>query len=155
MPERIYVDALSGKDGHPLWWWHRDNATDRSVQVGRPRWWGRGPDGWPLLAVPIGQSGGDVPPIVENLEASTGRVVSSAVGLSKAGVADLDGDGLDDLWGEADGQLRAFRGETPELWRTLGSLGAAREFSRWGAPMSFNRPPISMATGSPTRLSPA
>ena len=117
VPERVYVDALSGKDGRPLWWWNRDNATDRSVQVGRLQWWGRGPDGWPLLAVPIGQTGGDVPPIVESLEASTGRVVSSAVGLSKPGVADLDGDGLGDLWGEADGQLRAFRGETPELWR--------------------------------------
>ena len=132
VPERIYVDVLSGKDGHPLWWWNRDNATDRSVQVGRLRWWGRGPDGWPLLAVPIGQSGSDVPPIVESLEASTGRVVSSAVGLSKLGVADLDGDGLGDLWGEADGQLRAFRGETPELWRALGSFSPAREVSRWG-----------------------
>ena len=48
------------------------------------------------------------------------------------GVADLDGDGLTDLWGEADGQLRAFRGEAPELWRTLDSFVAARELSRWG-----------------------
>jgi hypothetical protein len=23
-PERIYVDALSGNDGHRLWWWHAD-----------------------------------------------------------------------------------------------------------------------------------
>ena len=23
-PHRIYVDALSGKDGRPLWWWHID-----------------------------------------------------------------------------------------------------------------------------------
>ena len=84
VPERVYVDALSGKDGHPLWWWHRDNATDRSVQVGRLRWWGRGPDGWPLLAVPLGRSGGDVPPIVYSLEASTGRPVSTVVGLSRA-----------------------------------------------------------------------
>jgi hypothetical protein len=130
--ERIYIDALSGKDGRPLWWWHRDIATDRSLQLARLRWWGRGPDGWPLLAVPIGQTGGDAPPIVENLEASTGRVATSAIGLSHAGVADLDGDGLGDLWGEADGQLRAFRGETPELWRALGLFGAAGGDSRWG-----------------------
>ncbi len=43
VPERIYVDALSGKDGHPLWWWFYDNATDRSVRLERPRWWGAGP----------------------------------------------------------------------------------------------------------------
>ena len=38
--------------------------------------------------------------------------------LSRIDVADLDGDGLLDLWGEADGQLRAFRGELPEIWRS-------------------------------------
>ena len=61
IPERIYVDALSGKDGHPLWWWHRDNATDRSVQVGpavvgpRPRWMA-------ASGCSDRQYGGDVPP---------------------------------------------------------------------------------------------
>ena len=126
VPERTYVDALSGKDGRPLWWWHQDHPTDKSARIWPLRWWGRGPDGWPLLAVPIGgrnaqfDFGPDttsVPPIVQNLEASTGRTVSTAVGLGKAGTADLDGDGLADLWGEADGQLRAFRGEAPEAWR--------------------------------------
>ena len=41
-------------------------------------------------------------------------------GLTRANVADLDGDGLSDLWGEVDGELRAFRGEPPEAWRALG-----------------------------------
>jgi hypothetical protein len=68
-----------------------------------------------------------------NLEASTGRAVSTVVGMGKVGVADLDGDGLSDLWGEADGQLCAFRGEAPELWRSLGMFSAAREFPRWPA----------------------
>jgi hypothetical protein len=129
VPERLYVDALSGKDGRPLWRWQHDTATDRSLQLGRLRWWGRGPDGWPLLAVPLGLSTSDFPPLVHNLEASTGRVVSTVVGLGRVGVADLDGDGLTDLWGEADGQLRAFRGEAPEQWRALGWFGAARERS--------------------------
>ena len=74
-----------------------------------------------------------VPPMVQNLEASTGRAVSTAVGLTRVGMADLDGDGLADLWGEADGQLRAFRGEAPEVWRCLGSFVAAREVVRWPA----------------------
>ncbi len=136
VPERVYVDALSGKDGHPLWWWHGETPTDGSLIVGPLRWWGRGPDGWPLLAVAlsvshpqIGLSTAVSSPMVYNLEASTGRNVSTVVGLSRTGADDLDGDGLTDLWGEADGQLRTFRGEAPEAWRALGSFAAAREFS--------------------------
>ena len=107
---------------------------------------------WPFRS---GKPALDVPPIVENLEASTGRAVSSALGLSQAGVADLDGDGLDDLWGEADGQLVHFRGETPELWRVHSVLWRGpRPFSMGRLP-SFNRRPISMATGWPIRFSPA
>ncbi len=137
-PERVYVDALSGKDGRPLWWWHHDSPTDWSVQLQRLRWWGRGPDGWRLLAISYGgqQAQANVaagPPIVQNLEASTGRAVSAVVGLSGGGVADLDGDGLTDLWGEAEGQFRAFRGEAPEVWRALGSFGAARERRGWAS----------------------
>jgi hypothetical protein len=133
IPERIFVDALSGKDGRPLWWWHQDNGTDRTVLIRKLRWWGRGPDGWPLLAVGLGLAGSDVPALVHNLEASTGRVASTVVGLSKAAVADLDGDGLADLWGEADGQLRAFRGESPEVWRALDRFGGAHDRSRWAS----------------------
>ncbi len=136
-PRWIYVDALSGRDGHPQWSWHADLPESRVTLIGAPRWWGRGPDGWPLLAVP---EGGKVPeasarlfppssfhpPTVHVLEASTGREVNEALGLQQAGVADLDGDGLTDLWGEADGQLQAFRGEPPEAWRALGWFLPAR-----------------------------
>src|SRR5262249_20065135 len=61
------------------------------------------------------------------LEASTGRELNRALILSRAGTADLDGDGLLDLWGESDGQLRAFRGEPPEAWRALGHFVSARK----------------------------
>ena len=54
IPERVYIDALSGKDGRPLWWWHQDTPTDGNTYVWPLRWWGRGPDGWPLLAVALG-----------------------------------------------------------------------------------------------------
>ena len=46
-------------------------------------------------------------------------------GLTQAGFADLDGDGLADLWGNVDGELRAFRGEAPEAWRALGRFDPA------------------------------
>ena len=84
-PERIYAEALSGKDGRPLWWWQVATPTDQFTIVGAPQWWGRGPDGWPLLAVAIlnqnpqfGMTRGNrpsdaYPPMVHMLEASTGR----------------------------------------------------------------------------------
>ena len=58
VPERVYVDALSGKDGRPLWWWHMDAPTDGNTDIWPLRWWGRGPDGWPILAVPLGANPG-------------------------------------------------------------------------------------------------
>ncbi len=142
-PVRIFVDALSGRDGRPLWSWHEDIPSDKVTHVWPPRWWGRGPDGWPMLAVPLGgqnpeQPGGlgrssnFLPPAVHMLEASAGRETQRALGLQQIGVADLDGDGLDDLWGEADGQLRAFRGEPPEAWRALGQFVPAQTNSPWG-----------------------
>ncbi len=129
---RIYVDAISGRDGRPLWLWHTDVPEFPFAEVGTPRWWGRGPDGWPLLAVAIGGRPDATsalswiePPIVHNLEASTGREVHEIDGLFSPNVADLDGDGLADLWGDVDGDLLAFRGEPPEMWRALGGFSAA------------------------------
>jgi hypothetical protein len=133
---RVYVDALSGKDGHPLWSWTREHPTDRSCFTWPLRWWGRGPDGWPLLAVSIG---GQPPPelqevftgsslarpVVHILEGSTGQERHTIPGLYRPEAADLDGDGLDDLWGEVEGHLRVFRGRAPEAWRALGGYKPA------------------------------
>jgi hypothetical protein len=140
-PERVFVDALSGQDGRPLWWWHVDLPMGRIARIGAPVWWGRGPDGWPLLALSLGFGEGDrgidllpdqfiVPPVVHLLEASTGRQRHTVLGLERARLADLNGDGLVDLWGAVDGELRAFRGEAPEVWRALGRFNAAGAFDR-------------------------
>ncbi len=121
-------NALSGRDGRLLWSWREELIVGKYAYLWEPRWWGRGPDGWPALAVslggqdpeqtgPMGASSNLQPPCVYVLEASTGRERGRVTGLARAHVADLDGDGLLDLWGEADGQLRAFRGEPPERWR--------------------------------------
>ena len=52
-PWAVYVDALSGKDGRRLWWWKSDLPLWFPA-IGKPRWWGRGADGWPMLALPWG-----------------------------------------------------------------------------------------------------
>ena len=81
-PPAIYVDALSGKDGGRLWWWKLDLPT-AYTHIRPPVWWGRGPDGWPLLALPLGgearepisillEEGPVAPPSIHFLEASTG-----------------------------------------------------------------------------------
>ena len=106
------------------------------ARLWKPLWFGRGSDGWPLLAVPIGGKHPDgvevglrtfelEPPVVHLLQASTGRELHTITGLTKVKLADLDGDGVSDLWGEVQGELRAFRGEAPEAWRALGQFHAA------------------------------
>ena len=134
-PTRVFVDALSGKDGRRLWEWHTEVGDWDSTPIWPVFWWGRGPDGWPMLAVPIGglvpgiapkyPFFAPVPPVVHLLAAATGREAQSIDGLSRATTADLDGDGLADLWGSAGDKLRAFRALAPEAWRALGRLQPA------------------------------
>ena len=126
-PERVFVDALSGKDGRALWCWHVELPTSKSSQIHAPLWWGRGPDGWPMVALPLGgiEDGQDLAselfaePIVYMIEASTGRERHKVPGLARAAAADLDGDGLNDLW-ENSTVSCAFRGER-RAWRALGN----------------------------------
>ncbi len=133
-PQRIFVDAMSGKDGRAFWCWHVDLPAGQRPWIWPPAWFGRGKDGWPLVAVPLGgdfmDRSLDLPGrryvasgVVHLLEASTGQEQHTVVGLERARFADLDGDGLGDLWGKADGELRAFRGEAGEAWRALGYFG--------------------------------
>ncbi len=135
-PDRVYVDALSGKDGRVRWIAYEDLPNARLTQIPTPLWWGRGPDGWPLLALQLGGEDPDpspygfrdestAAPIVHIFEASTGRKRHEIRGLDRISAADLNGDGLVDLWGEVDGELRAFRGEAPEAWRALGQFEPA------------------------------
>ena len=70
--------------------------------------------------------------MTHNLELSTGREVHTIAGMASHGAADLDGDGLTDLWGESAGELRAFRGETTETWRSLGGFVPAGDLDGEG-----------------------
>jgi tRNA A-37 threonylcarbamoyl transferase component Bud32/outer membrane protein assembly factor BamB len=138
-PIAVYADALSGKDGQPLWWWRKELAAGKTLSR-PPWWWSHGPDGWPLLVLPVGDNPAprfqpnrtEEPPTLHLLAASTGREVSTIDGMSSPAVADLDGDGLADLWGAVEGELRALRGERPEAWRTLGAFQPAGDLDRDG-----------------------
>ena len=133
-PHRIFVDAISGKDGHSLWFWSlkvRESFSIPSLLIWPPFWWGRGKDGWPMLTIPLGgelerdrdqMEPGDrlELPRVYHLSATSGHELHMMNGLSWPRVADLDGDGLLDLWGSVEGKLRAYHAEIPEMWRALG-----------------------------------
>jgi predicted Ser/Thr protein kinase len=133
---RVFVDALSGKSGRSLWHWDRDLGEHQGTLVWPIQWWGRGPDRGALLSLPIG---GNLPdwgsqvnaslhpekPETYALSVASGREFHAVPGLGWVRVADLDGDGVDDLWGMVDGKLRGFRGEAPEAWRVLGPWTAA------------------------------
>src|SRR5262249_3139525 len=63
--------------------------------------------------------------------AGTGKAAHTLPGLFPVGTADLDGDGLPDLYGLRQGgsgqpdRLHAFRGGPPESWRRLAPWPAA------------------------------
>jgi outer membrane protein assembly factor BamB len=121
----LFIDCLSGQDGHTLWWSQVDSLVSPG-SVAFFDWWQPGPDGWPLLVVSCRRSvtarvdAGKWDTYV--LGATTGRVEYRLPAFHAVGVADLNRDGLADLYGAVDGgKVRAFRGVPPELWRLLGT----------------------------------
>ena len=86
-----YVDAVSGKNGRRLWHWRTEINSWDTTPSGPVFWWGRGSDGWPMLAVPIG---GDLAPGVA--AASVLPVfLSRPAGRSFAGGRDWQGRAYD------------------------------------------------------------
>jgi outer membrane protein assembly factor BamB len=117
----LFVDAFSGRDGRPLWWSPVDSANG-SARFGPLSWGPPGPDGRPLLLVPCRRDRGSGSAASQTyvLDAASGRVQSRLPGFWALGAADLNGDGLADVYGTAETGLRAFRGLPPEPWRLLG-----------------------------------
>ena len=121
-PSRVYVDAVSGKDGRhsgtgtPSSTTRRHDSHPAGVLVGpRDRTAGRC---WRSrsAATPGAAASPRLgsyrfppdPPVVHFLAAATGKEEHTIAGLSWPKTADLDGDGLADLWGSVDGKLRAL-----------------------------------------------
>jgi len=130
-----FVDALSGKDGHTLWW----SALWRGTSIfsaQRLQWWQLGPDAWPQLVVSTAGTN-DV------VSVGNGRTTHTLSGRDPQ-IADLDGDGIKDLCaldsdtsrhsspGDDHGKLFAIRGMLPEAWRRLGDWQPAEDLDADG-----------------------
>jgi outer membrane protein assembly factor BamB/tRNA A-37 threonylcarbamoyl transferase component Bud32 len=128
----LFVDALSGKDGHTLWLCSQPLQDSPSVDgwgISPLLWWQTGDDGWPQLLVPYSPSQRTAALYI--LSAGTGQLAHVGMDLRNPQVADLDGDGTPDLVAyrpkyyetasKSGGDLYGLRGTQPEFWRKLGS----------------------------------
>lgn len=147
-PDRfaLFVDALSGRNGRPLWW-RREIIGDphtacKGLGIAPLHWWNTGRDGWPQLVVSY------TPRLTEGvarswvLSGGTGRVAATAFGPRDIRPADLSGDGVADLYSfhperpdhfDGGGKLTAIKASPPEEWRRLGGPWVpARDFDADG-----------------------
>jgi serine/threonine protein kinase/outer membrane protein assembly factor BamB len=136
----LLVAAVSGADGRVLWQHLRPVSevefSPDSVQLGSMSWCQSGGDGRPQLLVSLAASRlgrrRDLPTrtlkhLAWVFSAGDGKMAHGLPDLSMVGTADLDGNGIPDLYGlrpdaaGLSGTLHGFRGGPPELWRRLGT----------------------------------
>lgn len=130
----LHVDALSGKDGHTLWWWSKP-LSNNIPWIGSLRWWLPGPDGWPRLLVPTTSLDPQRPGGIHVLSAGTGKLEHFMPQAFDPEVADLDGDGIPDLiclqyTGQPfyrTGELYGVRGVPATVWRRFGVWQPAQD----------------------------
>ncbi|HEY2253314.1 MAG TPA: VCBS repeat-containing protein, partial [Planctomycetaceae bacterium] len=134
----LQVDALSGKNGAVLWRWLQKSAADPKPfePSGRLQWWQASQDGWPLLVVPVKGAGGQ--PITFILAAGTGRLTQLLPEVADPQIADVNGDGIPDLFHLAATQgsrrLTVVKGAPPVDWRRTGDWQPASDYDGDGIP---------------------
>jgi serine/threonine protein kinase/outer membrane protein assembly factor BamB len=133
----VYVDALSGADGRPLWTESFEPRNARGLNgdlvLGPLNWWNSGPDGWPQLLVQLSDQQGPTPQsLVCTFSAGTGKLSHYGYGLNSAYPHDLDRDGLQELLllksrsatrSDFGGELTCLRGRGRQFWKRFGELG--------------------------------
>jgi outer membrane protein assembly factor BamB len=133
----LLLDALSGKDGHSVWW-ARQRMSSASLttapkpSVGPLHWLGAGADGSPQFVVPYvpgSPQGESQRHTVYFVSSHSGKVLHVGADYREMRTLDLDGDGVLDLLAfrpdkpdgyDQGGKLETIRGRSPEAWRRLG-----------------------------------
>src|SRR5262249_27923885 len=93
--------------------------------------WQVGPDGWPMLLVPVSRGPGGQP-MTFVLSAGTGRLLHTLPEVINPKVADFNGDGIPDLYYTVSPQgsprLLVLQGMSPEPWKQLGQWRPGQAF---------------------------
>jgi hypothetical protein len=123
----LHVEALSGRDGHPVWAYQQPDPLgfhrlgETRPPIGPLLWWQKDDEGLPQLAVSqhpaMGRSPDDAHVFV--LSASTGKLRQVIPKFGSPGVADLNGDGIPDLYALRGGKLHSLAGQPGEGWRWM------------------------------------
>jgi hypothetical protein len=140
----LYVDALSGQDGNPRWWWSQPLGEEKQTGLwghglGKLAWWQPGPGTEPLPLVPLNcvTSMAQRPLIATfALAGASGELRHTIPELTDPQTADLDGDGRPELfgWVEADQTVRRLRGWQPIRGTTPALIAEAQRWKpakRW------------------------
>jgi serine/threonine protein kinase len=169
----LFVDVLSGKDGHSVSCWRKPVIAEGGFDLHRLALWQAGVDGQRELLVssrsrPV-NTGYYVYHNLDVVSLATGKL-SHSVSLPKDGrgehdcrLADLNGDGIPDLYYTRQTASNVFRlfaikGTPPEAWRRLGKPDPAQDYDRDGhaelveADPSQWAEPVKLISGKDGRL---
>jgi serine/threonine protein kinase len=129
----LTVAAFSGVDGRTLWRWTQSGMNEGNDPQNSMCWWQPAANGWPQLVVPVAHGpGGQAATYI--LDSGDGRLLRTLSEVSDPRTADLDDDGLADLFytvaPQGYGRLMAVRGAPPTAWRRLDpqTLHVAQDF---------------------------
>ncbi len=118
----LRVAAVSATDGNLLWQWERPSSAGPD-DFKKISWWQPGPDGWPLLVMPMANAEGGQH-ITYFLSSATGRLVHVLPDVFDAEVADFNRDGIDDLLytvaPQGTPRMIVAPGRPRTLWKKLG-----------------------------------
>ncbi len=131
----LFVTALSGRDGHTLWWWREHRRLGDEDFIPPLRWWQTGPDGRPELLVSCNSdfSHNTLKSLSATfaLVAGTGRLAHVLPEVADPGIADLNGDGGPDLYFIHQSRQKKGRSSEPRSTRLVALQGIGPFAEAW------------------------